>query len=88
MFRLPPEEANRSQIVTGSQKYRTSACCPTLLPGKESPCCPAFLKSPRAVQVNIAIMRTFVRLRHIMESHSGLAEQLQAIEGNLISSSK
>jgi hypothetical protein len=38
------------------------------------------LKSPGAVQVNIAIMRTFVRLRQTMESHRGLAEQLQAIE--------
>lgn len=30
-------------------------------------------RSPRAVQVNIAIMRTFVQLRRLMDSNRGLA---------------
>jgi phage regulator Rha-like protein len=38
------------------------------------------LKSKRAVQVNIAIMRTFVRLREILATHKDLAEKLEAIE--------
>lgn len=38
------------------------------------------LKSPRAVQVNIEIMRTFVRLRKILASHADLAEQLEQLE--------
>ena len=34
------------------------------------------LHSPRAVQVNIEIMRTFVRPRKILASHADLAKQL------------
>jgi hypothetical protein len=38
------------------------------------------LKSPRAVQVNIAIMRAFVRLRQLLATHRDLAEQLAEME--------
>ena len=38
------------------------------------------LNSPRAIQVNIEIMRTFVRLRKILASHADLAEQLEQLE--------
>ena len=38
------------------------------------------LNSPRAVQVNIAIMRTFVLLRRILLSHEDLARKLDALE--------
>jgi hypothetical protein len=40
------------------------------------------LKSKRAIAVNIAIMRTFVRLRQILATHKELAERLTAIEKN------
>ena len=38
------------------------------------------LKSRRAVQVNIEIIRTFVRLRRILASHADLAKKLEALE--------
>ena len=38
------------------------------------------LRSPRAVQVNIEIMRTFVRLRRMLASHEDLARKLAALE--------
>ncbi|MBI3193174.1 MAG: ORF6N domain-containing protein [Ignavibacteriae bacterium] len=38
------------------------------------------LRSERAVAVNIAIMRTFVRLRHMLESNTELARKLEALE--------
>ena len=38
------------------------------------------LNSPRAVQVNIEIMRTFVRLRQMLASHETLARQLAELE--------
>ena len=38
------------------------------------------LHSPRAVQVNIEIMRTFVRLRRILASHADLAVRLESLE--------
>jgi hypothetical protein len=38
------------------------------------------LRSPRAVEVNIAIMRTFVQLRRLMESNRGLAQKIEGLE--------
>jgi hypothetical protein len=38
------------------------------------------LRSKRAIQVNIEIMRAFVRLRRILASHADLARKLDALE--------
>jgi hypothetical protein len=38
------------------------------------------LRSKRAVQVNVEIMRTFVRLRGILSTHKELARKLDALE--------
>lgn len=38
------------------------------------------LNAPRAVQVNIAIMRTFVQLRRLMDSNRDLARRIDAME--------
>ena len=38
------------------------------------------LRSPRAVQVNIAIMRVFVRLRELLLTHAELARKLAGLE--------
>ena len=38
------------------------------------------LRSHRAVQVNIAIMRTFVKLRELMNSHRDLAHKIDSLE--------
>ncbi len=38
------------------------------------------LKSTRAVQVNIAIMRAFVQLRRFAATHKQLAQKVQALE--------
>jgi hypothetical protein len=38
------------------------------------------LKSERAIQVNIEIMRAFVRLRQLIATHKDLARKLDALE--------
>ena len=38
------------------------------------------LRSPRAVHVNIAIMRAFVRLRELLLTNADLARKLAALE--------
>jgi hypothetical protein len=38
------------------------------------------LRSKRAIQVNIEIMRAFVRLRRILASHADLARKLDSLE--------
>ena len=46
------------------------------------------LRSKRAIQVNIAIMDTFVRLRQMLSSHVELARKLAALEKNTMHSSR
>ena len=41
------------------------------------------LNSEQAIQVNIAIMRAFVRLRRVLSANVGLAKRLEAIEKRL-----
>jgi hypothetical protein len=38
------------------------------------------LGSERAIQVNIAVIRAFVRMRQVLASHAGLARKLDALE--------
>ena len=38
------------------------------------------LHSPRAIAVNIEIMRAFIRLRRILASHANLARKLETLE--------
>jgi len=40
----------------------------------------SILSSPQAVQVNIAIMRVFVKLRELVMTHHDLSKQLNALE--------
>jgi len=40
----------------------------------------SILRSPRAVQVNIAIMRTFVQLRRLMDTNRDLARKIETLE--------
>jgi hypothetical protein len=41
------------------------------------------LRSPRAIRVNIEIMRAFVRLRRILTAHPDLARRLEELEGKV-----
>jgi phage regulator Rha-like protein len=83
MFRLSREEAQtlRSQIAilkTGRgqhRKYVTRAFTEHGILMLSS-----VLRSERAVQVNIAIMRAFVRLREILATHKDLARKIEALE--------
>ena len=38
------------------------------------------LRSPRAIQVNVEIMRAFIRLRRVLAADAGLARKLVALE--------
>jgi len=43
----------------------------------------SILRSKRAIQMNIAIMRIFVKLRHIFSTHKELAYKLNQLEGKI-----
>ncbi len=76
MFRLTAEEWNRSQSVTGSQKHRDPRYPPRAFTQEGVAMLSSVLRSQRAVEVNIAIMRTFVRLREILATNEELARKV------------
>ena len=71
---------NRSQTVTGSQKHRNPDFLPYAFTEQGVAMLSSVLRSKRAVQVNIMIMRTFVKLREIMATHAGLARKIDELE--------
>jgi ORF6N domain len=80
MFRLTSEEAgvlNRSQIVTGSRKHRDPRLLPYAFTELGVAMLSSVLNSERAVQMNILIMRTFVKLREVLASHKDLAHKIE-----------
>jgi len=83
MFQLTPEESGalRSQIVTlkkGRGQHRKYL--PYVFTEQGVAMLSSVLRSKRGVQVNVEIMRTFVRLRLILSSHADLARKLEALE--------
>lgn len=83
MFRMTAKETvelNRSQIVTGSQKHRDPRFPPFAFTEQGVAMLSSVLRSERAVQVNVEIMRMFVRLRQILAVNSELARRLDEIE--------
>ena len=81
MFRITIEEAGSmvSQNVTPSQKY-FGGHLPYAFTEQGVAMLSGVLNSPRAVQVNIAIMRAFVKLRDVLSSHKELAYKLKELE--------
>jgi ORF6N domain len=84
MFQLTrkEDEALRSQIVTsnestgrGGRRYPPYAFTEQGIAMLSS-----VLSSKRAIEVNIAIMRTFVRLRQLLATHEELARRLEQLE--------
>jgi len=86
MFQLSSEELEnwRSQFVTSNSavkkglRYRPYAFTEQGVAMLSS-----VLNSDRAIEVNIAIMRAFVRLRQILSTHKDLARKLEALERKL-----
>jgi len=81
MFQLSRDEFSilRSQSVTssswGGRRYPPYAFTEQGVAMLSS-----VLHSQRAIQVNIEIMRAFIRLRQILASHADLARKLDALE--------
>jgi hypothetical protein len=94
-FQLSKEEfdAMGSQVVTTfstAQNLRSQIVTSSLHGGRRHPpyafteqgvaMLSSVLRSSRAVEVNIAIMRTFVQLRRLMDSNAGLARKIEGLE--------
>jgi ORF6N domain len=72
--------ANWSHFVTSSSKHRGYAYRPYAFTEQGVAMLSSVLNSPRAVKVNIAIMRAFVKLRETLESNRELARQFGELE--------
>lgn len=94
-FRLSPEEAadflrtrkvnpikeeNWSQSVTGSQKHRDPRNRPYAFMEHGTLMAANILRSQRAVEMSIFVVRAFVRLRQCLASNAELARKLDALE--------
>jgi hypothetical protein len=71
---------NWSQFVTSSQKHRRPDSRPFVFTEQGVAMLSSVLRSSRAVEVNIAIMRTFVQLRRLMDTNRDLARKIEALE--------
>ena len=82
MFRLNQEEATslRSQSVTSKAGRGGRRTEPYAFTEQGVAMLSSVLHSPRAVHVNIEIMRAFVRLRQMLQQNTELARKLAALE--------
>jgi len=80
MFQLTPDEYRilKSQSVISSWGGRRHP--PYAFTEQGVAMLSSVLRSPRAVQVNVEIMRTFVRLRRTLAANAGLARRLDELE--------
>lgn len=79
-------EMNRSQFVTGFRKH--SSTIPYAFTEQGIAMLSGILKSQRAIEVNISIMRAFVFMRHYVLTHKDLIAKLKQLENNMINSLK
>ena len=81
MFRLSKHEFSnlKSQSVTSSS-WGGRRSPPNAFTEQGVAMLSSVLRSPRAVAVNIEIMRAFVRLREILASHAELSKRLDELE--------
>ncbi len=82
MFQLSSEEFDnlRSQFVTSSSGYGGRRYAPYAFTEQGVAMLSTMLGSPRAIAINIEIMRTFVRVRALATVHHDLAKRLGELE--------
>ncbi len=82
LFALTADEADdlKSQIVISSSWGGRRRSRPYAFTEQGVAMLSSVLKSRRAVQVNVEIMRTFVRLREMLASNAGLSRKLDDLE--------
>jgi hypothetical protein len=82
MFQLTGEEVRslRSQFATSKKGRGGRRYAPLVFTEQGIAMLSTVLNSERAIQVNIEIMRAFVRLREMIATHKDLARKLEVLE--------
>jgi len=81
MFRLTKKE--KGELVTNCDRFerlKHSSALPRAFTEQGISMLSSVLKSDRAIDVNVEIMRAFVRLRQLTATHTDLARKLTALE--------
>jgi len=80
MFTLDADEFVNLKFHSGTSSWGGTRKPPHAFTEQGVAMLSSVLRSPRAVQVNIEIMRAFVRLRQMLASHAHLARRLDDLE--------
>jgi len=82
LFELTGEEflSLRSQIATSKKVRGGTRYLPFAFTEQGVAMLSSVLNSERAIQVNIAVMRTFVKIREFLSTHKDLARKLEDLE--------
>jgi len=81
MFQLSPGEWDNLRFQSGSSRsWGGRRFAPYVFTEQGVAMLSSVLRSDQAVQVNIEIMRAFVRLREILSTHHDLAKKLENLE--------
>jgi hypothetical protein len=75
--------SNRSQIVTGSQKHRNPKYLPYAFTEHGAVMAANVLRSDRAIQMSVFVVRAFIRMRQLLVSQKDLARKLVDLEKKL-----
>jgi len=74
------DSQDRSQTVTGSQKHRDPKARPWAFTEHGAVMAANLLRSKRAVQMSVHVVRAFVRLREMAAANKELAKKLDELE--------
>jgi len=85
MFRLTRFEWVNliSQIAISSSRWGGRRYPPYAFTEQGVAMLSSVLNSERAIQINIAIIRAFVKLRHAVLAHQGIARRVEKLEGKV-----
>ncbi|MBM3243516.1 MAG: ORF6N domain-containing protein [Candidatus Omnitrophica bacterium] len=79
-YQLTKQEVKNLRCQFGTSKKGGRRYLPYVFTEQGVAMLSTVLRSERAIQVNIAIMRVFVKLREVLLTHKELAEKLQELE--------
>ena len=82
-FMFPLTKSEKNKLVTNCDRFKTlkhSTSAPFAFTEQGVSMLSSILNSDRAIEVNIAIMRVFVKLREMIASNKDLAKKLDELE--------
>ncbi|MFH1683622.1 MAG: ORF6N domain-containing protein [Candidatus Margulisiibacteriota bacterium] len=84
MFQLTSEEYEALRFQTGTlKKGHHSKYLPYAFTEQGVAMLSSVLRSHRAIEVNVAIMRAFVKLKQVLATHQGVSRKLKELEGRV-----